>query len=122
MECEEYGDDGKRPLAAFHASTPSRSKKDDEFGTTSQVVIEIIASLRTRRERPRSRRAAEQRYELAAPHLVGHSITSSASARSLSGTAKASAFAVFILITSSNLTACITGRSAGFVPRRILAA
>src|SRR5262245_47850574 len=22
MECEEYGDDGKRPLAAFHASTP----------------------------------------------------------------------------------------------------
>src|SRR6516164_8310620 len=46
MECEEYGEDGKRSLAAFHASTPSRSKK-----TTS------LASLRTRRERPRGRAA-----------------------------------------------------------------
>src|SRR5262249_31599278 len=73
--------------------------------------------LRARRERARCR-AAEQRDERAPPH----SVPSSASARSLSGTAKASAFAVFILITSSNLTACITGRSAGFVPRRILAA
>src|SRR5262249_51737485 len=25
--CEEGGDDGKRPLAAFHGSTPFRSKK-----------------------------------------------------------------------------------------------
>src|SRR5262245_48606463 len=41
--------------------------------------------LRARRERPRRRRAAEKRDELAAPHLGGHSITSSASASSLSG-------------------------------------
>src|SRR5262249_12552169 len=74
--------------------------------------------LRPHRERPRCRRAAEQRDEIAALH----SITSSAIASSLSGTAKASALAVFKLITSSNLTDCITGRSVGFVPLRILAA
>jgi hypothetical protein len=39
--CEQGGDDGKRPLAAFHGSTPFRSKKNDEFETTSQVVIEV---------------------------------------------------------------------------------
>src|SRR5262249_60048913 len=37
--------------------------------------------LRPRRERPRCRRAAEQRDELATFHLRGHSITSSASSR-----------------------------------------
>ena len=42
--------------------------------------------LRTRRERPRGRRAAEQRDELAAPH---HSITSSARASSVGGTVEA---------------------------------
>src|SRR6516164_7415688 len=53
--------------------------------------------LRARHQWP-SRRAAEQRYERAAPH----SITSLASASSLSGTVRPSAFAVFMLITSSN--------------------
>src|SRR5215470_14636837 len=55
--------------------------------------------LRARRERPRHR-AAEQRDELAAPD---HSITSSASASSLSGTSKPSALAVLRLMTNSNL-------------------
>src|SRR5262249_59402910 len=58
--------------------------------------------LRPRRERPR-RRAAEQRDEHAAPERRGHSITSSASARSLSGIWKPSAFAVLRLITSRPL-------------------
>src|SRR5262245_8858213 len=58
-----------------------------------------FALLRPRRERPRYCRAAEQRDELAALH----SITSSASASSLSGTVRLSAFAVLRLITSSNL-------------------
>src|SRR5262245_60955873 len=31
--CQKEGDDGKRPLAAFHGSTPFRSKKDDVLGT-----------------------------------------------------------------------------------------
>src|ERR1700756_5683706 len=43
-----------------------------------------------------------------------HSITSSASASSLSGMVRPSVFAVLRLITNSNLVDCSTGRSAGF--------
>src|SRR5262245_23248217 len=62
--------------------------------------------------------AAEQRDELA----PSYSITSSASESKLSEILTPSAFAVLMLITSSNLTTCCTGKSAGFVPLRILAA
>src|SRR5262245_57481620 len=55
--------------------------------------------LRVHGDRP-SRRAAEQRDELAAPH----SITSSARASSVGGTSRPSALAVFRLMTSWNLT------------------
>src|SRR6516164_6061871 len=55
--------------------------------------------LRARRERPRCRRAAEERDELAA----SHSITSSAATSSLSGTVRPSIVAVWTLKTSSNL-------------------
>src|SRR5262249_45727697 len=58
--------------------------------------------LRLRHERPR-RRAANQRDELAALHLRGHSITSSASESRLSEILMPSAFAVLRLITVSNL-------------------
>src|SRR5262245_2107246 len=58
--------------------------------------------LRARRERPRSRRAAEQRDELATAH---HSITSSAIASSPSGISRLSAFATIRLTTRSNLVA-----------------
>src|SRR6516164_7639056 len=75
--------------------------------------------LRPRHEGPRSRRAAEQRDELATLH---HSITSSASASSLSGIWRPSALAVLRLITNSNLVGCSTGNSAGFAPLRILPA
>ena len=70
--------------------------------------------LRSRRERPR-RCAAEQRDEL--PAL--HSITSSASESSLSGTVSPSILAVSALMISSNLVDCMTGRSAGFAPLRM---
>src|SRR5262249_61314929 len=73
--------------------------------------------LRPRRERQR-RRAAEQRDELAAPH----SITSSASDSTLSENLTPSAFAVLRLITNSNLLDCMTGKSAGVAPLRILPA
>src|SRR5262245_8385848 len=69
--------------------------------------------LRSRRERPRSRRAAEERDELAALH---HSITSSAMARSEDGTVRPNMRAVVLLMTSSNLVDCSTGNSAGFAP------
>src|SRR5262249_42276363 len=70
--------------------------------------------LRASRERPRHRCAGQQRDERAAPH----SITSSARASSVGGTSRLSAFAVLRLITSSNLVACTTGRSAAFSPLR----
>src|SRR5262249_7525158 len=69
--------------------------------------------LRPRRERPH-RSATEQRDELASPH----SITSSASASSLSGIWTPSALAVLRLMISSNLVGTCTGRSAGFSPLR----
>src|SRR6516165_6392750 len=76
----------------------------------------LVALLRVHRERPRHRRAAEQRDELPP---WDHSITSSAIASSLSGIWRPSAFAVLRLITSSNLAGCTTGRSAGFSPLRM---
>ena len=50
-----------------------------------------------------------------------HSITSSASASNDAGTSRPSDFAVLLLITSSNLVDCSTGKSAGFAPLRIFA-
>jgi hypothetical protein len=54
--------------------------------------------------------------------LDPYSITSSARTRSAVGIISPSAFAVLRLMTSSTLTACWTGRSAGFSPfNRVLA-
>src|SRR5262245_56794410 len=75
----------------------------------------LLALLRAHRERPRGSRAADERHELASLH----SITSSARARSASGTFNPSFFAVFMLMTSSNLVGNWAGKSAGFVPRKI---
>jgi len=72
--------------------------------------------LRARRERPRDRRAAEKRDELAPLH----SITSLASASSVGGIVRPSALAVLRLITSSKRVGCSIGKSPGFVPFRIL--
>src|SRR5207244_7712290 len=72
--------------------------------------------LRTPRERPRGRRAADEPNELASPN---HSITSSARASSVGGTSRPSAFAVLRLITSSYLVGACTGRSLGFSPLRM---
>ena len=51
----------------------------------------------------------------------GYSMTSSARAESVGGTSRPNSFAVFRLITNSNLVGCTTGRSAGFSPLRIRA-
>src|SRR5262245_45696933 len=74
--------------------------------------------LRPRRERPRGRRAAEQRYERAALH----SITSSARCWRNQGRSRPSALAVLRLIARSNLVGCTIGNSAGFAPLRIFPA
>ena len=52
-------------------------------------------------------------------HLASYSITSSASSCIAFGMSRSSAFAVLRLSTNSNLVACMTGRSAGFSPRKI---
>src|SRR5262249_13919165 len=70
--------------------------------------------LRARRKRPRLR-SAEQRDERA----PSHSVHSSAVTSSLSGTLMPSILAVGALMTSSNLDACTTGRSAGLAPFRM---
>src|SRR5262249_11673169 len=69
-------------------------------------------------ERPCGCRATEQRDELA----TFHSITSSARCWRNQGTSRPSVFAVLRLRTNSNLVGCMIGRSAGFVPLRILPA
>src|SRR5215510_14494339 len=104
----------------------STSKRSDRYQCALASNVERIEQSRLKqeqagqarccacRERPR-RRAAEQRDEIAPPD---HTITSSARARSEGGTSKRSALAVLRLITSSNLLACTTGRSAGLAPLR----
>ncbi len=92
-------------------------------------------------ERPCQRSAHQaQRRSPASPHrvfahsLISHfllffsrlffrvySMTSSASAISLSGMARPSAFAAFMLMMVSKIAACTTGRSAGFSPLRMRA-
>src|SRR5262249_21338394 len=71
--------------------------------------------LRARCERPCRSRAADERDELAALH----SITSSASPSSGSGTVSPSALAVLRLMTSVYLSACWVGRSPGLAPLRM---
>src|SRR5262249_39379822 len=70
-----------------------------------------------RHSRPRRRRAAEQRDELAAPD---HSITSSARSRIDVGSVRPMAFAALRLTMTVNRLERSTGRSPGFVPLRIL--
>src|SRR6266516_6817862 len=72
--------------------------------------------LRACRERPRRRRATEQRDEFAA----SHSITSSAIASTPGGIVRSSDLATLRLIISSNLLDCTTGSSAGREPLKIL--
>ena len=79
------------------------------------MVGSFAGLLRARRERPRGRRAAEQRDELAAlsfDHLVGAGEQCPARSRP-------SILAVLRLMTSSNLVACTTGRSAALAPLRM---
>ena len=86
----------------------------------SRQVRTFRAALRWQaRERGvRTKTIADARVDVC--NVAFHSITSSARASSVGGTMMPSAFAVFRLITSSNLVGCSTGRSAGFAPLKIL--
>ena len=69
-----------------------------------------------RLRRPRGRRLRRP----CRPHATTHSITSSARASSVGGTARPSALAVLMLTTRSKRVGCSTGKSDGFAPLRIL--
>jgi hypothetical protein len=108
---------------AIQPSSRSRCTKAAVHGSQAEAVVvprnPIVGSFvdccARARERPRSRRAAEQRDELAPVH----SITSSAATCSVSGTVRPSLLAAFKLMTSSNFVGCTTGRSLGWAPLRI---
>src|SRR5262249_48679740 len=107
------------PVAAL------RQRADEHSGILARGTHRRTRSQRTEavnlgclsdsRRRSNKGSAAKQRDEGA----TFHSITSSASAMSLSGIVKPSVFAVVRLMANSNLVDCITGRSAGFSPLRI---
>src|SRR5215472_11394782 len=92
----------------------------DVFGQTLSIAHQhadlpnSLGLLRARSERPRRRRTAEQRDELASLH----SITSSARASSVGGTSRPRALAALRLITNSYLLGACTGRSVGLSPFR----
>ena len=71
--------------------------------------------LRARRQRPRCRRAAEQRDELA----PSHSITSSARCEQRRRTSRPSALAVTRLMAKSNKAGCMTGKLDALSPFRM---
>src|SRR2546427_12406233 len=85
-------------LASKFATEPAADTQASPPGSSRRGL------LRACRERPRRRRAADEREELASLH----SITSSAVASSLSGTVRPSIRAVEALMTSSNLVDCTT--------------
>src|SRR5262245_38196750 len=96
----------------FRSQGPSCSEESAERKKDSSEISAYRNSITRRGNR---RHAAEQRDELAA----FHSITSSVRASSWIEGSRPSAFAVFWLITSSNLFANWTGKSLGFSPLRI---
>src|SRR5262249_29844466 len=108
-------------IAGLVQTLPERGQPANIIGMLSSTAEESDHRhhrlLRPRRERPRCRRAAAQRDELAALH----SIASSAIASTPGGMVMPRTFAVLSLMTSSNFVGCRTGKSAGASPLRIRA-
>src|SRR5438067_10689062 len=92
-----------------HAPLESRIMRRPAQQHAGVTDAQHLGGLRSRRKRPRHRRAPESPDELAS----SHSITSSARASRVIGMSKSIAFAVARLITRSNFVAISTGRSAG---------
>src|SRR5260370_42650335 len=104
------------PMDKFEDLVPEeRAQRASRRTIPASMLRDACCALRARRERPRSRRTAEQRDELAAIH----SITSSARAMSVGGISSPIVLAALRLITSSNLVGWTTGRVAGFSPFRM---
>jgi hypothetical protein len=105
-------------LASAGLAYPSRnpSTKGSGWESVEGQKVGCISQAAARRKRPSRRRAAEQRYELAA----FHSMTSSARNRTDCGTAIPSVLAVLRLIARTNFVGCSIGMSPGLAPFRIL--
>src|ERR1035437_5352473 len=99
----------------MHASLPSRVNRDI-------LAMSALLPLYPRKPTFIVRDGMSQRcqQETHAPQqTASYSITSSAIASSVFGTARPSALAVLRLMTHSNLVGCCTGKSAGLGPPRI---
>jgi protocatechuate 3,4-dioxygenase beta subunit len=110
-----------------HPNDSHQAPLDPNFIGFADICTEHDGGYRIRTVKPGA--YPLQSGEMRAPHIHfvapacgwrTHSITSSASASTVSGTVRPSALAVLRLITNSNLVGCMTGRSAGFSPLRIL--
>src|SRR5262245_22227730 len=97
--------------AATHVWTRARTDSHNDLHRSAGKALSACTSAAERQ-----RRAADPCDE----RTPGHSMTSSARARSECGTVRPRALAVVRLITSSILVGCSTGSSPGFVPRKIL--
>src|SRR6516165_10143426 len=109
-------------IAVFAQSSPKHTQPGREHIARASIEEPDHRHrrlLRACRERPSSRRAAEQRDELAPSD---HSITSSARTSSAVGTVRPRVLAVLRVKNSSTLVPCSTGSSPGFSPLRIRAA
>src|SRR6478609_5123530 len=115
--CKSIFDVDVLPLDVTKITQPLTEGVDFRRGSGRAVMQETDPRdfrwlLRPCGKRPRRRRAAKQRDELA----PSHSITSSARASSVGGTVRPSILAACWLMTSSYLLDCTTGRSVGFAP------
>ena len=99
---------GERPNG-HAAAAPPRSVMNSRLFIPAKLHSHLPDSLSALIPRGQHRPAAKSL----------HSITSSAVASSDGGTVRPSIRAVWALMTSSNLLACTTGKSAGFAPLRM---
>ena len=120
-----------RPSRISHPSPQNPSPVDSQFPTRSSTTANAAQPHRFpgfRSSVPEASKAVHAPSSVNVRHqglmhrtnVCPQSITSSASICIEVGTSMPSALAVFMLMTSSNLVDCWTGRSAGFSPLRIL--
>ena len=105
----------ERPEVKFLRAT-RQSRLGGASCRSSHVRYAPLATLGPKKAACRDGPTTDSR---SAANKFHHSITSSARTKSVGGMVNPSALAVFRLMTSSNLTVCWTGRSAGLAPLRI---
>jgi hypothetical protein len=109
--------------AKSHHSIGSSATASSKSGISRpSTLAPATASVQSPAQLSPESQARRSSFQLTRYKFLDHLVlatTSSAAADMPSGTSRPSAFAVFKLITNSNLLDCMTGRSAGFSPLRI---